>query len=246
VRVTLDRAARVSGDFDGQALTFLYDSPTEAWALVGVPPWNETGERPLLVEAVAPEGQSTRVSRGIQVVERLFEVQAIEVPPEQAFILSTGLRPAEDAYLAPVLREVSPEPLWEGPFGIPAEGIRTSPYGAQRSYNGGAITSYHGGLDFAAPEGTGIFAPAAGVVVLVEPLYVRGNLVVLDHGAGVHTLYYHLSQANVVAGQRVARGELVGLMGSTGLSTGSHLHWEVRIGEVFVDPDEWLARDFRP
>ncbi|MGH7962169.1 MAG: M23 family metallopeptidase, partial [Candidatus Binatia bacterium] len=246
VRVTLDRAGRVSGAFDGQPLTFLYGSATEAWALVGVPPWNATGERLLLLEVVAPDGQRARVTRALPVRATNFALQNIDMPVEQAFFLSAGLRPAEDAYLAPILNQVSPEPLWDGPFGIPADGVRTSPYGARRSYQGGSTASYHGGIDFAAPEGTPVLAPANGIVVLAEPLYVRGNLVILDHGAGVHTLYYHLSQVDVAEGQTVFRGDLLGLMGSTGLSTGSHLHWEVRIGEVYVAPDEWLARDFRP
>ncbi len=244
VRVSLGRAATVSGDFDGQPLTFLYDSPTEAWALVGVPPWSALGERPLAVEVVAPEGAVARASQPVAVRATAFELQAIDVSPEQEFLLATGLRPTEDAYLAATLQPMSPLRLWDGPFGIPAEGIRTSPYGAQRAYAGGPVTSYHGGLDFAAPEGTGVFAPAAGVVVMAEPLYVRGNTIILDHGAGVYSLYFHLSQSNVVPGQRVERGELIGLIGTTGLSTGAHLHWEVRIGAVFVDPDEWVARSF--
>lgn len=246
IRVQLGRAAQLSGDFDGQPLTFAYLSPTDAWALVGVPPWSALGERRLVLEAVAADGQRAHYQSALPVQETTFAVQAINVPPEQDSLLLTGLRPAEDEYLASVLREVSPEPLWDGPFGIPAQGIRTSPYGARRSYQGGPLTGYHGGLDWAAPEGTPIYATAPGVVVLAESLVVRGNVVVLDHGLGVHTLYFHLSALAVTPGQRVAQGDFLGAMGTTGLSTGSHLHWEVRIGEIFVNPDEWLAQDFRP
>lgn len=246
VRVQLGRAAQLSGDFDGQPLTFAYLSPTDAWALVGVPPWSALGERRLVLEAVAADGERAHHQVALLVQETIFEVQAINVPPEQGDLLLTGLRPAEDEYLASVLRQVSPEPLWDGPFGIPAQGIRTSPYGARRSYQGGPLTGYHGGLDWAAPEGTPLYAAAPGVVVVAEPLVVRGNVVVLDHGLGVHTLYFHLSELAVTPGQQVAQGERLGAVGTTGLSTGSHLHWEVRIGEIFVNPDEWLAQDFRP
>ncbi len=245
VRVTLDRAASVSGDWDGQPLTFLYNSPTDAWALVGVPTWSLTGERPLTIEAAPPDGQPTRERLSVPVAETAFEVQNIDVPEEQYDLLRVGFRPAEDEYIVPALRQVSPEPLWDGPFTLPAEGVRSSPFGARRSYVGGPPTGYHGGLDIAAPEGVPIFAPATGVVVMAESLFVRGGFIMLDHGAGVHTLYYHLSEISVTPGQRVERGEQLGLMGTTGLSTGSHLHWEVRIGEVFVDPDEWLTQDFR-
>ncbi|MBA3532526.1 MAG: M23 family metallopeptidase, partial [Ardenticatenales bacterium] len=94
-------------------------------------------------------------------------------------------------------------------------------------------------------EGTSIYAPAVGTVVMAEPLFVRGNAIILDHGAGVYTLYFHLAQIDVAPGQQVAQGEQIALMGTTGLSTGSHLHWEVRVGEVFVDPSEWFAQEFR-
>lgn len=245
VRVTLDRAATVSGDWDGQPLTFLYNSPTDAWALVGVPAWSATGERPLTIEVVAPEGQPVRLRQMLPVAETLFEVQSIEVAAEQYDLLLPGFRPAEDEYILPALREVSPEPLWDGPFFFPAEGVRTSPFGARRSYAGGPPTGYHGGLDIAAPEGVSVIAPAPGVVVMAESLFVRGGFIMLDHGAGVHTLYYHLSEISVTPGQRVEQGQEIGLMGTTGLSTGPHLHWEVRVGEIFVDPDEWLVQDFR-
>lgn len=246
VRVAMDRAGTINGDFDGQSLTFLYDSPTDAWALVGVPVWSEVGPRPLVLEAISPDGQHTHMNGIISVQQGEFIVQNINLPESRNSLLAAGLRPAEDRYMAEILRDVSPEPLWVGAFGIPAEGRRTSPFGAHRIYDGGQATGYHGGIDMAAAQGTGIFAPAAGVVVMAEPLFVRGNVIILDHGAGVQSLYFHLSELSVTLGQPVARGDLLGLMGTTGLSTGSHLHWEVRIGEIFVDPDEWLGQDFRP
>jgi murein DD-endopeptidase MepM/ murein hydrolase activator NlpD len=245
VRVGLDRAATINGNFDGQTLTFIYNSPTDAWALVGAPVWSAVGERTLVLEAIAPEGERSHFSRGVVVQEAALGVQQINLPADQNTLLAPGLRPAEDRYIAELLRHVSPEPLWEGAFGIPAEGIRTSPFGVGRSYQGRPISNYHGGIDMAALEGTGIFAPANGIVIMAEPLFVRGNVIIIDHGVGVYTLYFHLSELYVQLGESVARGDLIGLMGTTGLSTGSHLHWEVRLGEIFVDPDEWLAQDFR-
>lgn len=245
IKVGLDRAATINGDFDGQALTFFYLSPTSAWSLVGIPVWSQVGNRPLALEAISPQGQSSTTYLNIPVQDGGFAAQNINLPTDQNPLLAPGLRSAEDRYIAQMLRRVSPTPLWEGPFGIPAEGIRTSPFGANRSYQGGPIVSYHGGIDMAAPQGTPIFAPAAGVVMMAEPLFIRGNVIIIDHGLGVHSLYFHLFEMNVVPGQPVARGDVLGLMGTTGLSTGSHLHWEVRLGEIFVDPDEWLAQDFR-
>ncbi len=246
IRVTLDRAATLTGDWDGQPVTFLYPSATSAWAVVPVPVWNVVGDRTLFIEAIAPEGQRSLSQTTVSVLETPFEVQYIDVPAEQADLLATGLRPAEDRYLRDVLQTFTPDIKWQGTFALPADGYRTSPFGARRSYQGGPPTGYHGGIDMAAAEGTAVYAPADGVVVFAEPVYVRGNMVIVDHGAGVHTLYFHLSQIDVQVGQTVNSGEVLGLMGTTGLSTGSHLHWEVRIGDMFVDPDEWITREFHP
>jgi murein DD-endopeptidase MepM/ murein hydrolase activator NlpD len=101
------------------------------------------------------------------------------------------------------------------------------------------VTTYHEGIDLGGITGEPVHAAAAGVVVLAETLQVRGNAVILDHGAGVLSGYYHLDRIAVQAGQRVGQGDLLGAMGATGLVTGSHLHWELRVGGVAVDPREW-------
>jgi murein DD-endopeptidase MepM/ murein hydrolase activator NlpD len=81
-------------------------------------------------------------------------------------------------------------------------------------------------------------------VALAEPLQVRGNVVILDHGLGVYSGFWHLSQIDVAAGQTVGEGEVVGLVGNTGLSTGPHLHWEMRVLDVPVDPVQWTQQAF--
>jgi murein DD-endopeptidase MepM/ murein hydrolase activator NlpD len=120
----------------------------------------------------------------------------------------------------------------------------TAPFGQRRSYSGGPVSSYHSGHDYGADEGVPIYAPITGTVALAEPLQVRGHAVIIDHGLGVFTGFWHLSQIDVSAGQIVGKGELVGLVGNTGLSTGPHLHWEMRVGNVPVDPLQWTARTF--
>jgi murein DD-endopeptidase MepM/ murein hydrolase activator NlpD len=100
--------------------------------------------------------------------------------------------------------------------------------------------SAHAGEDFSAPPGSEVLAPAAGTVLLAESLFVRGNAVMLDHGSGVITGYWHLQKLNVESGQRVEAGQTLGEVGSTGLSTGAHLHWELRVRGVAVDPMQWV------
>lgn len=127
-------------------------------------------------------------------------------------------------------------PLTFSRFLRPIEGGRiTSPFGTRRRY-GNLFTSYHEGLDFAAPEGTPVRAVAEGVVVLAERLKVRGEAVILSHGMGLCTGYWHLSERRVRVGERVKGGQVLGFLGSTGLSTGPHLHLEVRLLGIPVDP----------
>jgi murein DD-endopeptidase MepM/ murein hydrolase activator NlpD len=129
-------------------------------------------------------------------------------------------------------------------FRLPFEGslVETAPFGQRRTYGNSPAISAHAGQDYSAAPGTPVYAPAAGTVVLAEPLFVRGNAVVLDHGGGVYTGYWHLSEISVQGGRQVAAGELIGKVGSTGLSTGAHLHWEMRVAGVAVDPEQWVSR----
>ncbi|UCH78376.1 MAG: M23 family metallopeptidase [Candidatus Coatesbacteria bacterium] len=117
----------------------------------------------------------------------------------------------------------------------PVKGVITSYFGARRW--GGRI---HGGLDLAAPVGTAVRAPAEGVVTAAGPYPYYGRVIFIDHGGGFTTRYGHLSSAEVKKGDRVERGDIVGRVGATGLATGSHLHYEVRLNGIPVDPYNYL------
>ena len=116
----------------------------------------------------------------------------------------------------------------------------SSEFGARRSYNGGPYQSYHEGLDFSAYGGTEVLAPAAGTVVLAENLYVRGGAVIINHGLGFFSGTYHLQEVLVQSDQSLEEGQIIGLVGSTGLSTGNHLHWDLLVGGIWVSPQAWL------
>ncbi len=149
---------------------------------------------------------------------------------------------AERERLFTLWSEQSPAPLWTTSFVEPVTDYlqHSSLYGARRSYNGGPYRTYHEGLDFAAYGGTPVRTPAGGTVVLAEQLYVRGGAVIVDHGLGIYSGYYHLSAVHVEAGRRVEAEELIGEVGTTGLSTGNHLHWDLLVNGIWVDPQAWL------
>lgn len=152
---------------------------------------------------------------------------------------------AERAHLFEIWSQITPRPLWQGAFQLPIESYLqiSSNYGARRSYNGGPFRSYHEGVDFSAYGGTPVFAPAGGTVVLAERLYVRGGAVIIDHGLGIYSGYYHLSNVLASAGQTVELGMLIGEVGTTGLSSGNHLHWDLLVNGIWVDASAWLEQD---
>jgi hypothetical protein len=151
----------------------------------------------------------------------------------------------ERARLFELWSAVSPEPQWQSRFQLPIDSFLTisAPFGARRSYNGGPYRTYHEGVDFSAYGGTPVMAPARGTVVLAEFLYVRGGAVIIDHGLGIYSGYYHLSSVLAEVGQVVEPGQIIGEVGTTGLSTGNHLHWDLLVGGVWVDAAAWMEQD---
>ncbi len=127
----------------------------------------------------------------------------------------------------------------------PVEGGRySSPFGLRRFFNG-QERNPHSGLDIAVPSGTPVKAPADGVVTIVDDYYFNGKTVFIDHGQGMVTMYCHLSAIDVKKGQTIKRGEQLGKVGTTGRSTGPHLHWNVSLNDSRVDPAIFLGA-FQP
>ena len=209
-------------------------------AVVGVHALQEPGLYELTLTATDGAGGQTSVSVGVVVAAGGYGYERINLPPSRSNLLDPTLVAAEQARVAEVQTILTPVRRWHGPFRQPVEAALSSYFGTRRSYNDGPYTSYHAGLDFDAGQGTAVLASADGTVVLAEPLAVRGNAVVLDHGWGVMTGYWHLSEILVTVGQEVHAGDVIGRVGNTGLSTGAHLHWEVWAGGVSVDGRQWL------
>jgi murein DD-endopeptidase MepM/ murein hydrolase activator NlpD len=148
----------------------------------------------------------------------------------------------ENQQVATLVAPFTLERLWDGPFLYPGAYTESFPsrFGSRRNYNGTGYNFYHAGLDFYGGTGAEITAPARGRVVFADTLTVRGNTTILDHGWGVYTAYLHQSEIKVTPGEIVEAGQTIGLVGATGRVTGPHLHWEVWVGGVPVDPLEWI------
>lgn len=130
--------------------------------------------------------------------------------------------------------------LWRGDFLQPRDSRVTSPFGAGRLVNG-VWRSTHSGLDLAGATGAPVRAAQRGVVALVGDFFYGGNSIFVHHGAGLMTIYQHLSRVLVAAGDTVARGQVIGRVGATGRVTGPHLHWEAHYGRVAFDPTDLLS-----
>jgi murein DD-endopeptidase MepM/ murein hydrolase activator NlpD len=232
-----------AGTFAGQSLSF---APyREGYvALVGLDAFTEPGRYPLELSG-SGEGVWWPLSQDVQVVAGSYVSQTITVPPELEPLLAPEVRAEEDAFLNTYYSAFSPVPQWEGLFQVPVSNtIVTAPYGGARSYNGGPYEIFHTGVDFGGGLGTAIMAPAAGTVVYAGELTLRGNTLILDHGMGVHSGYYHLSEILAEEGATVTAGQVVARGGNTGLSTGPHLHWELRVMGVPVNGLQWTENPF--
>jgi murein DD-endopeptidase MepM/ murein hydrolase activator NlpD len=192
-------------------------------------------------------GNETSDSLTMKVAAKKFPFETIDLPKSKQGILSDTRRIREDQEkVRAALAAGGGAQLWEGTFIRPVAGIDTSPFGIRRVYNTGGVASSHQGIDIANKEGTPITASNSGVVLLAEELFVDGNAVIIDHGQGVVSYYFHMKALAVKKGDAVAKGALIGFMGTTGLSTGFHCHWQLTVGGQSVNPDEWRENSFEP
>lgn len=250
VRVTASRPLSLTATWNGLPLAFtpIAEGADDQFALVPTPALLAPGPYPLVISYTASSGLDLARTWEIAVGDGGYESQDIALSPETSQLLAPELVQAELERVAALWSQVAPGLWWRGAFlrPIDAQYQTSSPFGTRRSYNAGPVSSYHAGQDFAAPEGAVVTAPASGIVVLAAPLDVRGTAVLIDHGRGIFTGYWHLSELQVAEGQTVNAGDLLGLVGSTGLSTGAHLHWELRINSVAVDPMQFIDEPLAP
>jgi murein DD-endopeptidase MepM/ murein hydrolase activator NlpD len=170
------------------------------------------------------------------VIAGTFDFEDIDVSGIPSSTEALNAAAEEERMMGAIYSTVTTPQLWSEPFATPSQAEVSSPYGIRRSYNGVFSGSFHTGTDFALYTGDPVYAANKGRVVVARSLITRGNFALIDHGLGVYTGYWHLSALRVTEGQDIQRGDLVGLAGATGLATGPHLHWELRILGVTVDP----------
>jgi len=195
-------------------------------------------DTPVYVKVFYKDGTSFQDIVTVGIRPKRFPTQNIRMSSSKTGLMDPGLLRQEREQLYSHLANSQPEPLWNGAFIAPCTGRNVSSFGRRRYVNG-AWWGQHSGADIACATGTPAKADNAGIIVLAETLQMRGNTIVIDHGFNVFSLYNHLSSIHVEIGDSVQKEEVVGKAGATGFVTGPHLHWEIRIGTIPVNPWTW-------
>ena len=251
VRLTLiapasgaDSVVSVRGALAGEPLHFMRATGS-AWHAIGGVPVDSEGS--LVANAVIQ-----RASGKTEIAHVRFVLPKVPAPVSQPLSVDSSFtKPLDAVTLARIDREnarareigrlAHEKPaMWTASFLKPRSSVVTSEFGSGRLFNG-ALTTRHLGVDFRGAIGEPVRAANRGIVALVDNFFLAGNVVYIDHGAGVVTAYFHLSKTLVSAGDTVKRGQVIGLVGNTGRVTGPHLHWAARYGAITVNPLDLVA-----
>lgn len=224
-------AGPVTGTFNGIRLHFNPVKNT-AKALLGIDLNTEPGTYRLEIMI-----NGKKLLKNIKIVKKKYPVQRLTLPEDMVVLSPENEARAErDQKKTSAIWPVDSLRIWSGNFidPLPGKGVGTS-FGVRRIINKIPKNS-HSGVDITADEGDSVLAPNDGVVVLVDDQFYSGNSVIIDHGQGIYTMFFHLSKINVRYGQAVMKGDVIAFVGSTGRATGAHLHWGVRLQGAKVDP----------
>jgi murein DD-endopeptidase MepM/ murein hydrolase activator NlpD len=247
IRAGAQEGASLSGMLVDKPLHF-FPSDNGQVALQGVDAMLEPGVYPLRIDATFPNGTTQSFEQMVLVTSGGYLSE--DIPLNDPTTLDPAVTEPELANIMAITAPATPTRYWKDIFTSPAvyPDCFTSRFGTRRIYTVAnsdlTVPGFHSGLDFCGGEGLQIFAPAPGKVVFAAPLTVRGNATIIDHGWGVYSGFWHQSQFLVNVGDVVDQGQVIGLVGGTGRATGAHLHWEVWVNGVQVDPLKWLGQSY--
>ena len=224
--------------FDKQNINF-FKNPFKKntyYALLPISYYQKKKDYRIIVSYIE-NGKKIFEGKSLKVIDGKYKSEVINVPktkfkPKPSRVERTK---KEYAQAMKVYNSISKDILWNEDFIYPLNTKITSNFGTKRVYNG-KLKSYHSGTDFRAKNGTPILASNSGVVKISQDRFYSGNSIVIDHGQGVYSCYFHLSKINYKVGDVIKKGAVLGLSGDTGRVTGPHLHFSFRIHGIQVDP----------
>jgi Peptidase family M23 len=233
-----DPTQSIMGKWRGKSFFFYREKSRPVFSsLIGIDLDEVPGEKTIILNIADAKGDSSKMPIKFTVSKKDFPVQRLTLPSNMVFLSPDSL--------ARVKREkTSVDRLWDLPaiekkwkrtFIMPVRGKVLSPFGVRRFINN-APRSPHTGIDLRAKAGTPVLASSDGTVAMTSELFFAGKAVFLDHGMGIITMYFHLSEVRVKEGEKVAQGQILGRVGQTGRASGPHLHWGIRIHGSRIDP----------
>jgi len=247
IKVATSQPVSLDGLLVDHPLHFFPTEDGSQVALQGIYAMLDPGLYPIRIEVTLPDGTAQSFEQMVLVQSGNFPDEAINGVDAQT--IEPTITEPELEWLEALTSTVTPETYWNGIFQLPVDSqyCLRSGFGNRRSYNGGILFTFHTGLDFGVCSEThpfDIYAPADGVVVFTGLKTVRGNATIIDHGRGVYSGLYHQEEIYVSIGDYVTAGQLIGKIGATGRVTGAHLHWDLWVNGIQVDPLAWLNEAF--
>lgn len=240
---TNPEAYKLSGSMFDKPVNFYKDSNKNVYtALIGVDMDAEPDLYSLTISAENEHGEKVKKIVNINVKSAGFSIQRLTLPKEKVELDEATLSRVklEDEKLGKIWDIFTDARLWNGDFILPVKGELSNDFGLRRIING-EPKKPHSGADIDAPYGAPVYAPNDGRVVFVDELFFSGNSVFIDHGMGLFSMYFHLSEALVKEGDTVKKGQIIAKVGSSGRATGPHLHWGIRLNGARVNPASLLS-----
>ncbi len=226
----------VSGILLKRKIPFFPVTDTRVAAVVGIDMQDPPGLQELSIK-VQTSNQTDHLSYSVLIMKEDYAIQHLTLPKNKVDLDSKTLKRVrlEQKEMSAAFRHLGTHPLWDGAFLEPVKGTVTGRFGSRRVINGQPRRP-HSGEDIAAPQGTPVYAINTGTVVATMDHFFSGKGVIIDHGIGLFSMYFHLSDIDVQPGQALSKGEVLGKVGATGRATGPHLHWGIRLNGARVNP----------
>ncbi len=228
--------SQVNGTLLKRKIPFFPITESTFAALVGIDMQDPPGKQTLRV-TIQTEQTTDHLTYPIEIIKEDYSVQRLKLPKNKVDLNAKTLKRVrlEQKEMSAAFLNIGRQPLWESAFLEPVKGTVTGRFGSRRVINGQKKRP-HSGEDIAAPKGTPVLAVNSGTVVAAVDHFFSGKGVIIDHGVGLFSMYFHLSEINVQNGQTLQKGEILGKVGATGRATGPHLHWGIRLNGARVNP----------
>lgn len=240
--ISAEGIVTASAEFLGKKIRF-FKLGDDYRAIIGVPLAQKTGPYPLAVKLTDERGKTRELVGSVKVLPYKFPHASFWLKPEKRKLMATPAVVDEWAVIDKPLRVEREKQAWKRNFILPVKGQISMYFGTIEKVNGKS-QGQHRGCDIAVPIGTKVSAANDGTVVFAQKMTVYGGTMVVDHGQGIHTIYLHLSKFLAKVGQAVSKGEVIALSGTTGYSSGPHLHWAMSVHDLRVDPLQWTKTAF--